>query len=144
MLNSESCSSIFTHFVLDISFFLRIIVLNMKILLGVLLLSLCSVSADTGLASWYNEKSNFGTETASGIPFDENAMTAASRFHKMGTKVKVTNLKTKKSIIVTITDWGPHPRLKGRIIDLSIGSFRKLCDTNQGLFKCSVEVIKKN
>lgn len=100
-------------------------------------------SKDIGIASFYTNKTNFGTKTASGVPFDENKMTAASRFLKMGTVVRVTNLKNKKSVVVRITDWGPHKRLKDRIIDLSIGSFKKICDPKQGLFKCKVEIISK-
>ena len=97
-----------------------------------------------GLASWYNIKSNFGTTTASGIPLDENAMTAASRYHKMGTKLRVTNLSNNKSVVVTVTDWGPHPRLKSRVIDLTIGAFKQIADPKVGLVKCKVEIIKQH
>lgn len=99
-----------------------------------------AATGETGIASFYTVKSNGGTHTASGIPFNENAMTAAHKKLKMGTVVRVTRLDTKKSIVVKITDRGPY--IKGRIIDLSKGAFAKLAPLDKGLFKCRVEVIK--
>ena len=68
-----------------------------------------------GIASWYGNES--GNRTANGERFNPNALTAAHRHLPFGTKVKVTNLKNHKSIIVRINDRGPFVR--GRIIDLS-------------------------
>lgn len=112
-----------------------------KIILLSFSLQLAS-SAETGLASWYCIKCNFGTQTSSGIPLRDSAMTAAHRTIPNGTKVKVTNLENNKSVIVTITDYGPHPRLKKRVIDLTKGAFAKVANVNDGLFKCKVEIIK--
>jgi rare lipoprotein A len=58
-----------------------------------------------------------GTQTASGIPLDDNAMTAAHKFLKFGSKVRVTNKTNGKSVTVTITDRGPY--IGGRCIDLT-------------------------
>jgi rare lipoprotein A len=58
-----------------------------------------------------------GTKTASGIPLDDNAMTAAHKSLPFGSKVKVTNKKSGDAVTVTITDRGPY--VKGRCIDLS-------------------------
>jgi rare lipoprotein A len=69
-----------------------------------------------GTASWYGQRFE-GKQTASGAPFDPNAMTAAHRSLPMGTKVKVTNLENGKQAVVTVQDRGPYKR--GRIIDLS-------------------------
>ncbi|MBI1651230.1 septal ring lytic transglycosylase RlpA family protein [Hyphomicrobium sulfonivorans] len=55
--------------------------------------------------------------TASGVRFNPNAMTAAHRSLPFGTKVRVTNKRNGKSVVVTINDRGPF--IKGRIIDLS-------------------------
>ncbi|TCD16717.1 septal ring lytic transglycosylase RlpA family protein [Oricola cellulosilytica] len=66
-----------------------------------------------GKASWYALHS----QTASGEMMNPAAMTAAHRSLPFGTKVKVTNERTGKSVVVRINDRGPF--IKGRIIDLS-------------------------
>ena len=63
------------------------------------------------------DSSQRGTKTASGIPLDDNAMTAAHKSLPFGSKVKVTNKKSGDAVTVTITDRGPY--VKGRCIDLS-------------------------
>jgi rare lipoprotein A len=68
-----------------------------------------------GVASWYGNES--GNRTASGERFNPKALTAAHKHLPFGTRVKVTNLKNNKSVIVKINDRGPFVR--GRIIDLS-------------------------
>ena len=68
-----------------------------------------------GIASWYGHES--GNRTANGERFNPKEFTAAHRYLPFGTKVKVTNLKNNRSIIVRINDRGPFVR--GRIIDLS-------------------------
>ena len=90
----------------------------------------------TGIASWYGYES--GNTTASGSRFKPLALTAAHRSLPLNTKVKVTNLKNKKSIIVTINDRGPYA--KGRLIDLSLGSARAIGLKGTG----KVEVIALN
>src|SRR3981189_3524309 len=69
-----------------------------------------------GKASWYGP-AHQGKETASGETFDQNKLTAAHPTLPLGTKAVVTNLKTGKSVAVTITDRSPSG--KGRKIDLS-------------------------
>jgi rare lipoprotein A len=77
------------------------------------------VLAEDCVASVYavGESSQRGTKTASGIPLDDNAMTAAHKSLPFGSKVKVTNKKNSHAVTVTITDRGPH--VKGRCVDLS-------------------------
>jgi len=69
-------------------------------------------SAQTGIASVYS-----GERTANGEYAHAHALTAAHRTLPFGTKVKVTNLTTGRSVIVRINDRGPY--IKGRIIDLT-------------------------
>jgi len=76
-----------------------------------------------GEASYYADALD-GNKTASGVPYDKDAMTAAHPSLPFGTKVKVTYLKTGKSVQVVINDRGPH--VKGRIIDLSRAAARVL------------------
>ena len=77
------------------------------------------VHAEDCVASVYavGDSSQRGTKTASGIPLDDNAMTAAHKSLPFGSKVKVTNKKSGDTVTVTITDRGPY--VKGRCIDLS-------------------------
>jgi len=77
----------------------------------------------TGIASWYGYN-HAGKLTASGSRFNPANMTAAHKFLKFGTKLKVTNLKNNKSVVVTITDRGPY--IKGRSIDLSKGAAKRI------------------
>jgi rare lipoprotein A len=76
-------------------------------------------SAEDCIASVYaiGDRSQRGTRTASGIPLNDNAMTAAHKSLKFGSKVRVTNKSNGKSVTVTITDRGPYVR--GRCIDLT-------------------------
>ncbi len=69
-----------------------------------------------GMASFYHPQFN-GRKTASGEIYNQNALTAAHRSLPLKSKVKVTNLKNKKSVVVRITDRGPW--VHNRIMDLS-------------------------
>lgn len=79
-----------------------------------------SASAQCGRASWYALHS----KTASGERMNPSAMTAAHRSLPFGTKVKVTNKRNGKSVVVRINDRGPF--IKGRVIDVSKGAAQKL------------------
>jgi peptidoglycan lytic transglycosylase len=93
----------------------------MRRLLAALIFCLLNipVRAEDCVASGYavGDSSQRGTKTASGIPLDDNAMTAAHKSLPFGSKVKVTNKKSGDAVTVTITDRGPY--VKGRCIDLS-------------------------
>ena len=93
----------------------------MRSCIAVLLLCLFSDAsrAEDCIASVYSigDRSQQGTQTASGIPLDNNAMTAAHRTLKFGSKVRVTNKANGQAVTVTITDRGPYVR--GRCIDLT-------------------------
>jgi rare lipoprotein A len=84
-----------------------------------------------GVASWYG-KQHQGKAMANGKPFDRRKMTAAAWNIPLGTVVKVVNLKNGKSVVVTITDRGPHPRLS-RAIDLSEAAAAVLGYVHEGL-----------
>jgi len=84
-----------------------------------------------GIASWYG-KQHQGLKMANGKPFDRRKMTAAAWNMPLGTVVKVVNLKNGNSVVVTITDRGPHPRLN-RAIDLSEAAAAKLGYVKEGL-----------
>ena len=84
------------------------------------------VRAEDCVASVYavGDSSQPGTKTASGIPLNDNDMTAAHKSLPFGSKVKVTNKKNGQAVTVTITDRGPY--VEGRCIDLSKAGARAL------------------
>jgi len=91
-----------------------------------------------GVASWYGSVLN-GHRTASGERFDMLAMTACHPTLPFGTKVKVTDLTTKKCVVVRINDRGILSN--GRIIDLSYAAAKELQITKAGLAPVALEVI---
>jgi rare lipoprotein A len=94
---------------------------------------------ETGKASFYGMKYQ-SRRTASGEIFDQSAHTAAHRKLPFGTKVKVTNVKNGRSVIVRINDRGPFVR--GRIIDLSRSAFSRIGNTNAGVIEVAIEVVE--
>ena len=101
--------------------------------------SLAVKSVQHGKASWYSIGTNRGTRTASGQRLCNNAATAAHKTRPMGTKVRVTNQSNGKSEIVTITDRGPY--IRGRIIDVTIGTAERLGFRSRGVAPVKVEVL---
>ena len=93
-----------------------------------------------GEASYYGRELA-GNRTASGERFNPQALTAAHRTLPMGTNVLVTNLANGKSEIVSINDRGPY--IKGRIIDVTIGSAERLGFVKRGVAAVKVEVLGK-
>ncbi|MEZ4363421.1 MAG: septal ring lytic transglycosylase RlpA family protein [Kofleriaceae bacterium] len=91
-----------------------------------------------GLASWYGGK-HHGGPTASGERFNKNAMTAAHRKLKMNTRVRVTNQRNGRSVVVRINDRGPYGRA---IIDLSEAAARKLDMIKAGVVPVRIEVLR--
>jgi rare lipoprotein A (peptidoglycan hydrolase) len=89
----------------------------------------------SGKASYYSYRTG---KTASGSSFDRNLPTAAHRSLPFGTRVRVTDLATSKSVVVRITDRGP--RVHGRILDLSLGAARNLGITDRGVAQVRAEV----
>jgi len=94
-----------------------------------------TTSSQAGMASYYGTES--GSQTASGARFNPGAMTAAHRTLPFGTKVRVTNKRNGKSVVVTINDRGPFVR--GRIIDLSTGAAGVIGMRGAGVAPVTVE-----
>lgn len=93
----------------------------------------------TGTAS-YLAHSLHGNHTASGERYNERKLTAAHRTLPFGTRVRVTNLRNGKKVVVRINDRGPFTR--GRIIDLSYGAARKLGFVRDGLTEVKLEIMR--
>jgi rare lipoprotein A len=91
--------------------------------------------SQTGVASVYSLSS--GSGTASGQKLNPRALTAAHRTLPFGTKVRVTNNRNGRSVVVTINDRGPF--VKNRIIDLTPAAASALGFA--GLTQVAVEIV---
>jgi rare lipoprotein A len=95
-----------------------------------------------GLCVYYNDKFQ-GHALASGEKYDKNALTAAHRTFPFGTKVKVTNLKNNKSVVVRVNDRGPH-NSKLRIIEVARRAAEELDMIRDGKTKVQIAVVKSD
>jgi rare lipoprotein A len=100
-----------------------------------------SQAGQVGWASWYG-KHHQGQKTASGERFSRGQLTAAHRSLPLGTKVKVTNLRTKQQVVVKINDRGPYGGGKGRIIDLSEAAAKRVGLLARGTERVQVVVVE--
>ncbi|RMF86658.1 MAG: septal ring lytic transglycosylase RlpA family protein [Nitrospinota bacterium] len=91
-----------------------------------------------GLASWYGDEDH-GQPTASGEIYNQYALTAAHRTLPFGTRVRVTNLRNHRDVVVRINDRGPFVR--GRIIDLSYAAAKKIDLLATGVEQVRLEVL---
>jgi rare lipoprotein A len=90
----------------------------------------------SGKASFYSYQTG---KTASGSAFKRDLPTAAHRTLPFGTRVRVTDLATNRSVVVVITDRGP--RVRDRVLDLSLGAARSLRITDRGVAQVRAEVL---
>lgn len=91
-----------------------------------------------GTASYYADKFN-GRKTATGHIYSHNKMTAACNRLPLGTWIRVTNLRNKKSVVVQVND-RLHPK-NPRIVDMSRMAADKLGYISRGLTQVRVEVL---
>ncbi len=91
-----------------------------------------------GKASYYWQPQR----VASGGWFNPKAMTAAHKTLPFGTRVRVTNKRNGRSVVVRINDRGPY--IKGRIIDLSKAAAGKIGMRAAGVVPVSVTVLGKS
>jgi rare lipoprotein A len=89
-----------------------------------------------GLASFYSE----GTRTASGEQFNPNALTAAHPNLPFGTKLRVTDVATGRSVIVRVNDRGPF--VPGRVVDVSYSAAASLGIIGRGTAKVKLDVVQ--
>lgn len=92
----------------------------------------------TGVASWYGPGFH-GKRTASGEVFDQDGMTCAHKSFPFGTRLRVTNPETGRSVAVVVNDRGPFVR--GREIDLSRGAARAI---GIGCGEVEIEVLGRD
>jgi rare lipoprotein A len=102
------------------------------------LLPACKGYHDRGIASWYGMQFN-GGRTSDGETYDMYAMTAANKVVPIPCYVRVTNLKSGKSVIVKINDRGPF--VANRLIDLSYAAASKLGMLGSGTALVDIEAV---
>jgi len=96
---------------------------------------------ERGSASWYGKKFH-GRKTSSGERYNMYAMTAAHKTLPLPTYVRVTNLASRRSVVVRVNDRGPFHG--DRIIDLSYSAARKLGMTARGIAMVEIRAIDPN
>lgn len=107
----------------------------LRIAMAIALLPLPVSAGQSGIASVYN----YSQAVACGGRYNSNAMTAAHRSLPCGSRVKVTNKRNGKSVVVTINDRGPFVR--GRIIDLSAAAAQAI-GMSWGLVQVTVHAVR--
>ncbi|MGB3656101.1 MAG: septal ring lytic transglycosylase RlpA family protein [Rivularia sp. (in: cyanobacteria)] len=91
-----------------------------------------------GMASFYGYDGS-GNKTASGERFNPERLTAAHRSLPFGTRVRVTNIRNGRSVVVRINDRGPF--IRGRVIDLSHRAARVIKMIGRGVAPVRIEVL---
>ena len=92
----------------------------------------------TGTASYYGKRFH-GRKTASGTAFDMNAMTAAHKTLPFGSRVRVTNPRNGRSVVVEINDRGPYA--PGRVLDVSRAAAQELGMIGPGHARVELELL---
>lgn len=92
----------------------------------------------SGIASWYGNRFQ-GRRTASGEYYNLHALTAAHRTLPIGSYVRVTAVKSARSVIVRINDRGPY--VQGRVIDLSYAAAEALNLPRSGTLLVRIERV---
>lgn len=92
--------------------------------------------ASLGLASYYEH----GARTANGEQFDANQLTAAHPTLPFGTRLRVTNVATGRSVTVRVNDRGPF--VPGRVVDVSHSAAETLGLVGPGVAKVKLDVVQ--
>jgi len=92
--------------------------------------------ASYGVASYYEH----GARTASGEKFNARELTAAHRTLPFGTRVRITNIATGRSVTVRVNDRGPF--VPGRVIDVSQSAAETLGFVERGVAKVKLDVVR--
>jgi rare lipoprotein A len=89
----------------------------------------------SGTASYYWE----GDQVATGAAYDPDGLTAAHRTLPFGTRLRVTDLASRRSVDVTVNDRGPF--VQGRVLDLSRGAAMVLGIIERGLTRIKAHIL---
>jgi rare lipoprotein A len=97
-----------------------------------------ALHTEVGVASWYGQEFQ-GNTTASGESFDLKKLTAAHRELPLGTKIKVTNLRNRRSVVLRVNDRGPN--IEGRLLDVSQAAAERLGFRGAGKTTVRIKVL---
>ena len=92
--------------------------------------------ASHGVASFYTE----GTQTASGEKFNTLELTAAHPTLPFGTRLRVTDVASGKSVTVRVNDRGPY--VQGRVVDVSYSAADALGMVGRGVANVKLDVVQ--
>ncbi len=107
---------------------------------GTLFSSFAIQKEEIGKAGYYAD-SLHGRKTASGEVYDKYGFTCAHKTLPFGTKVKVTRLDNKKSVVVRVTDRGPA--VEGYVVDLSRAAAEEIDLIKIGVTRVNVEIVEE-
>lgn len=96
--------------------------------------------SQTGIASWYGEPFH-GRTTASGETYDMEDLTCAHPTLPFGTRIRVLNLDSGRSVVLRVNDRGPF--MKGRIVDVSRRGARELGMIGPGTARVEIRVLEE-
>ena len=95
---------------------------------------------DAAWCSYYSSRYN-GRRTASGQRFSNQRLTAASRTYPMGKRLRLTNEKNGKTVVVVVNDRGPF--VAGREISVTRRAARQLGFVRAGLAQVTISEVSK-
>ncbi|MGB8103507.1 MAG: septal ring lytic transglycosylase RlpA family protein [Pseudolabrys sp.] len=90
----------------------------------------------SGVAAFYS--TNYFGRTACGERYDPKKYTAAHRSLPFGTRLRITDPRSQRSVIVVVNDRGPFTR--GRVLDLSLAAAKALHMIDRGLMKVTANI----
>jgi rare lipoprotein A len=103
---------------------------------------LCSFAINKeeyGKAGYYAD-SLHGRKTASGEKYDKFDFTCAHKTLAFGTKIRVTRLDNKKSVVVRVNDRGPY--VEGYVTDISRAAAEEIGLIKIGVTRVKIEVVE--
>ncbi len=98
-----------------------------------------SSAAEVGKCGYYADSFQ-GRPTSSGEKYDKNLLTCSHKTLPFGTKVRVTRLDNKKSVVVRVNDRGPF--IEGYIVDVSRAAAEELDLIRKGTAQVRVEIVE--
>ncbi|MFP4062143.1 MAG: septal ring lytic transglycosylase RlpA family protein [Halochromatium sp.] len=118
----------------------HLLLIGTALLLGVSTSALAAEPGQvlSGIASYYHD-SLHGRKTASGKVYNKHALSAAHKTLPLGTRVRVTDANSGRSVDLEVNDRGPF--IKGRIIDLSRRAATELGMIKKGVANVRVEIL---
>ena len=103
----------------------------------IIIISMCFYCLTSFKASYYADSFQ-GKVMRNGQVYHSNNLTCASNSHKLGTKLKVTNLDNGKSVIVKVTDTGSFSKVT---LDLSKKAFERIAELEKGIINIKIKKV---